>query len=1150
VATVTINVPIDFMQHVRQFMVNVQRMQTLTNQFVQTTQQQAHTQTSIVQGVHSTLSSRFRHLNMILNKLSSVLSRTIGTIIRSMGSLGTVLMRGASILATTLGPIISIAVSTITTIGTIAITIAGLAARFAKWIWNKIVDLADNVLQDYLEASGLGTTVGGLRTFRATFGNLIGTEVLRQTALGRASVSSKQAIALDALKIKATNDTTEMAIEIALAVQEFMKHQTAGLELQMAEANLLTSYFDPKRLILLKEADREELLALKAMYQKYKPLIEITDKARKGWMRFSKEVEATKARIMSVIGEKLANDTEFVQALKKLSKSLASFIRIFVDLPISKYIIKRIGEYLEQFAKWLAKPETKQALIDFASKFKDMLKLIRDAISILKKILQDAGVIPTRAVRTIGEGRRALARRIGIDRPSGTTVFRPGIRIPGRPAPPTMPAQPGVTIFRPAQPARPAEPAVPSRPAIPGTTIFRPAHPGEQAAPGRPGIQIPDRPAPVARPIRPSAPGHPRIQIPGRPAPIPRTGRAPSGPTPLRAPKTAAEAPETIEAATKGGFVRGAGTIDRSQFVKEMQDKPWLRQRAMEIAANEEGTNQQGTQQIIESAMNRAQVRGTSLEKQLKWTSEGGYYDDARGHGRAVATAASPQGQKILGRSVDNALGGSNAAEYATDNSSGDLAAREARTGKFKYIKKSPGGDTLFSPGSAEPNLVPKFENWKEKQQARQGKGGVGGFTAKDIQEMDGPTASSPSTAPQAQVAPDVVPPRKERLSTVGNYRLGGDQRRADLLKAGAAASRNLPPGWKVEAYSGQRDGPNQGPHAHSGAIDFRLIPPGKTFEQMKGADYQSPENFAVYEKFAQDTHLSLQKINPELAQQHRWGGYFSGPIGAGGKYGAMDLMHQDFAGGNSRMAAGQWETGLHPGWQRAWGVGEHSSGIAERARNNAVNAVRASSSADKPPAWPEQGAEPWDKSTGIHIRPNDHPINNVKVDNRSDDDVSHAKTSSNNDDGSRQPAPSEPVQDITPLANLNYGQHRGSSRYRKGGIYEYGVDKPSSTYGDFRRSEDIEDRRMQRANIRYAFGEKESQISRSVRLSEEFAPSKLGAEAGMADILRMEQKKTISEGNKAYLQGQIDEYEATRRKPEAVRSSPDREMSDMPADL
>jgi hypothetical protein len=216
------------------------------------------------------------------------------------------------------------------------------------------------------------------------------------------------------------------------------------------------------------------------------------------------------------------------------------------------------------------------------------------------------------------------------------------------------------------------------------------------------------------------------------------------------------------------------------------------------------------------------------------------------------------------------------------------------------------------------------------------------------------------------------------------------------LIRAATDATKNLPPGWRVEAYSGQR---NQGPHSHGAAIDFRII----NDKGQEIPNYKTPGTFSIYEKFAQDTHLALQKIDPALAAQHRWGGYFSGsiaPDNAGGQYGAMDLMHQDFAGGDNRMAAGQWKTGLHPEWAQRWGVTDSSSGIADRARSNTASYQQA------PNAPPSEAQKPW----GAQAEPlpdysNYHPINKVKVDNRSDQDVSHAKTSSDSDQGSSEPA-------------------------------------------------------------------------------------------------------------------------------------------------
>jgi hypothetical protein len=148
------------------------------------------------------------------------------------------------------------------------------------------------------------------------------------------------------------------------------------------------------------------------------------------------------------------------------------------------------------------------------------------------------------------------------------------------------------------------------------------------------------------------------------------------------------------------------------------------------------------------------------------------------------------------------------------------------------------------------------------------------------------------------------APLGQSRLSTVGNYREGPGalgQNRAALLEAARVASQYLPEGYTAEAYSGQRDAKDQGPHRYASAIDFRIRDPsGKEVP-----NYQDPSTYRMYEGFHQDIHASLMQTHPDLAAQHRWGGYFSGPPG---HRGAMDEMHSDLAG--SAMAAGGWKTG------------------------------------------------------------------------------------------------------------------------------------------------------------------------------------------------------------------------------------------------
>jgi hypothetical protein len=162
---------------------------------------------------------------------------------------------------------------------------------------------------------------------------------------------------------------------------------------------------------------------------------------------------------------------------------------------------------------------------------------------------------------------------------------------------------------------------------------------------------------------------------------------------------------------------------------------------------------------------------------------------------------------------------------------------------------------------------------------------------------------TQPAVQPPGKTDARITSPGTERFKTVGNYQLGGDSRRQVLIDAAREASKHLPEGYRVEAYSGQRPVGRQGGAAHTtgAAVDFRIIgPDGKMIP-----NYQSPENYRMYETLHQDIRSVLQEKNPQLAGQYRWGGYFlHGP----GGYGVADLMHGDFA--HSGMAAGGWGTG------------------------------------------------------------------------------------------------------------------------------------------------------------------------------------------------------------------------------------------------
>ena len=136
----------------------------------------------------------------------------------------------------------------------------------------------------------------------------------------------------------------------------------------------------------------------------------------------------------------------------------------------------------------------------------------------------------------------------------------------------------------------------------------------------------------------------------------------------------------------------------------------------------------------------------------------------------------------------------------------------------------------------------------------------------------------------------------------------GRDQRvDQGLFAALQAGAKALPDGYSIRLKSGFRPGDPRF-HGRGMAADVQIIgPDGKAL-----ADYQDPTHFGVYQNYAH----AVRAAAPDLPL--RWGGYFSG---GKGKYGALDLMHLDIAGGRVPMGGGSWEGGLTPQQAQIWGL-------------------------------------------------------------------------------------------------------------------------------------------------------------------------------------------------------------------------------------
>lgn len=147
--------------------------------------------------------------------------------------------------------------------------------------------------------------------------------------------------------------------------------------------------------------------------------------------------------------------------------------------------------------------------------------------------------------------------------------------------------------------------------------------------------------------------------------------------------------------------------FDRSRFIKELQEKPWLKEKFARISLGE-NTDPKANLGVIEEAMNRANNRGTSLERELRHTSEGGY---SEGYARRIDAKSRATFEANLAAALGtDGKGQSNTTGYATDNASGGLAERQKASGRFRF-HKTEAGETFFSPGSAEPKLR---ERWRE----------------------------------------------------------------------------------------------------------------------------------------------------------------------------------------------------------------------------------------------------------------------------------------------------------------------------------------------------------------------------------------------------------------------------------------------------
>ncbi len=161
----------------------------------------------------------------------------------------------------------------------------------------------------------------------------------------------------------------------------------------------------------------------------------------------------------------------------------------------------------------------------------------------------------------------------------------------------------------------------------------------------------------------------------------------------------------------------------RKEVFAYLDSNPSLKKKFFAIAANEQGTHAQGVQAVMEETINRAIIRGGNveegikrLEREIRFTSEGGYYDDRHGgQGRAWSTVNNPNNRAIFESAYENVRGGSNISEFAYGNASaGTARSKITGSGGIRAVPtKTINGETFFGPNSDEPLYLKRYSAWK-----------------------------------------------------------------------------------------------------------------------------------------------------------------------------------------------------------------------------------------------------------------------------------------------------------------------------------------------------------------------------------------------------------------------------------------------------
>jgi N-acetylmuramoyl-L-alanine amidase len=247
--------------------------------------------------------------------------------------------------------------------------------------------------------------------------------------------------------------------------------------------------------------------------------------------------------------------------------------------------------------------------------------------------------------------------------------------------------------------------------------------------------------------------------------------------------KASGGAPVPYAAAPVGGDrVHGRLAEARDRARDELKAKPWLNEKAMHIIAGENDDPNAATA-VWEETINCAAVRGTSIEKELGRTNEGGYYEGWRSN-------VSPETRKVL-----EAAPYSNVSNYATDNASGDRARHDRETGHFTE-RKVLNGEHFFGPDNRIPKHVNKWNELVHESETMRAAG-----ASAPAADSSGQPGRVPGIEPQAFIMHHTGGGNSVRdiKDTLSQRHLGVEyimDRNGNITMSGGPGSSHMLPGW------------------------------------------------------------------------------------------------------------------------------------------------------------------------------------------------------------------------------------------------------------------------------------------------------------------------------------------------------------------